>query len=174
MRKNYDYSLSYGLKKCDINENYNTKLTQPVSGINLKQFKQEQLPNKKILVPAATTTATSNKVVDIYLVNTATPIKFNERFGDQYERYNDFCIKNTLTRPVMPKNLFEPVEVLPSHSRINQNALYVANSKPLLFNNKQTFESLHVSKINVDNLDILNVEKKNNELLLRMRDKCKC
>ena len=126
----------------------------------------------------------NKRVVDIYVVRSATPIKFGEKFigksgppvsaplpTSNVERFNNFCVESTYKPP--PEDLFVQPEIEEDLNN-NNNTLFTANSKPFNVSVKK-FEpvALQLSKCNAENLDILDIEKKNNELILQMRRKCK-
>lgn len=128
---------------------------------------------------------TTNKVLDLYFVKAAAPIKFgNSKSIDSnlnqvdsmtsVEKYNDFCLKNKYQPP--PLKLFDDNPSINKGQIANKpNVLYTANSKPYNSNQVKSFEPmLQISKINYNNIDILNVEKNNNDLIQQMREKCKC
>lgn len=126
--------------------------------------------------PPPAQTPNNKKVVDIYVVRSATPIKFGEVSlpmpSSNIERFNNYCLNTTYKSP--PEDLFAQPE-MEDLSNTNNTTLYTANSKPFNGSVKKIEPiALQLSKCNAENLDILDVEKKNNELILQMRRKCKC
>ena len=132
-----------------------------------------------------TNKTTTNKILDVYLVKAAAPIKFgNSKSIDSnlnqmdaitsVEKYNDFLIKSKYQPP--PLKLFEDNPSINKDQVPNKTStLYTANSKPYNSNQTKNFEPmLQISKMNYNNMDILNVEKNNNDLIQQMREKCKC
>ncbi len=178
---NSNYNLSYGVKKIDLDGNYNL-FSDYKSKIDL-------ITHKPPL--AQPVSINSDKTVNIYVVNTATPIKFNNSYCGSLEtkkaqstgtiinpitnieKFDKYC-SNTIYRPP-PTHLFEEPTSRTStlNNNLNNKTFYTANSKPMMKQN-QDIPVLQMAKLNVENLDIMDVERKNNELILQMRRNCKC